>query len=156
MFGRKKTALKKLKQNKQQCSACGLTHSGDLVAHASDCWAEAREYQSNADLRIDGTFLSEDFGVYEGEHFFVLCVLYIPVHGLETLFGIGCWSTLSRTNFLNYVDQFAEEEMTDSGPWDGWFQNTLLPYPDSVNIGCHVHPQPDGSPIIELIDQCHR
>jgi hypothetical protein len=80
--------------------------------------------------------------ILEGEHFFVRCVLDIPLIGSGgRSFGYGVWSTPSRKNFLLYQETFDSGEQGDLGPWFGWFSNRLEGYPDSLNLKCQVHPR---------------
>ena len=123
----------------------------DLACNAPDYWEGDKRRQPNSALRLDGDFLSEDFCILGGEHFFVRCVLEIPVHGLADKFGYGVWSTLSRANFEIYSAGFDAGATTNSGPWWGWFSNRLAGWSDTLNIGCWVHPQPDRQrPVISL------
>jgi hypothetical protein len=66
-------------------------------------------------------------------------------------FGIGVWSTLSKKNFINYMETFDSGEQGELGPWFGWFSNRLKGYPDTLNLKCQVHPQAGRQrPWIEL------
>ena len=128
----------------------------DLAAGAPDHWQREDVYEPNSALRLDGDFLSEDFCVLGGEHFFVRGVFDIPVHGMAEKFGFGAWSTLSRTNFEKYVDRFDDGRLDDTGPWTGWFSNSLKPFPASVNEPCWVHPQQGRQrPTITLHNDTH-
>lgn len=100
-----------------RCSCCGEWHRGlmDMAARSPDPWPDEQTYEPNSALRFDGNFLSEDFCVLEGEHFFIRSVLEIPVHGLAVPWGFGCWSTLSRANFEKYVAGFDDGEYGDGG-----------------------------------------
>ena len=113
----------------------------DLAAFAPDHWTGAAEYEPNSALRLDADFLSEDFCVLDGDHFFVRGVLDIPVHGLAEKFGFGVWSTLSRTNFDLYVENFDAGAYAGVGPWTGWLSNRLYGFEDAINQACWVHPQ---------------
>jgi len=137
------SALELLHSKTWTCANCGLAHEGmfDLASFAPDHWEGEEVYQPNSALRLDGDFLSEDFCVLRGEHFFVRCVFDIPVHGLAEKFGLGVWSTLSRTNFEKYVDGFDDGRYADMGPWTGWFSNSVKPFAFSVNEPCWVYPQ---------------
>ena len=107
----------------------------------------------NSALDLDGDFLSEDFCVLRGEHFFVRAVLELPIIGGDAKrFGFGVWSTLSRPNFERYVDTFdSGGEHAELGPWLGWFSNRLAGYPDTLNLKCRLHFQADRQrPKIEL------
>lgn len=159
LFGRRKpTALDLLRDASWKCSSCDLDHRGmfDLAAHAPDHWGTIEEREPNSALRRDGDFLSQDFCVIHGEHFFVRCVLEIPVHGLPEKFGYGCWSTLSREKFDRYVDRFDAGDYAGEGPWFGWFSNRLRGFQDTFNQPCWVYPQPGRQrPTIRLEDPHH-
>ena len=128
----------------------------DLVAFAPDFWEGPEDYEPNSSLRMEGDFLSEDFCVLRGEHYFVRCVFDIPVHGMEEKFGFGLWSTLSRRNFDLYVDGFDDGRYEDLGPWTGWFSNRIATFEDALNQPCWVHPQLDRQrPVISLEDDDH-
>lgn len=97
-------------------------------------------------------FLSEDFCVLHGEHFFVRCVLELPIIGCRgQSMGFGVWSTLSEKNFLRYVETFDSGDQDGLGPWFGWFSNRLKGFPDTFNLRCQVHPRAGRQrPWIEL------
>ena len=159
LFGRRKrTALDILNGATWNCGNCGVEHEGmfDLAAAAPDHWEGEEVYEPNSALRLDGDFLSEDFCVLGGEHFFVRCVFDIPVHGMAEKFGFGAWSTLSRANFEKYVEGFDDGRFAGIGPWTGWFSNSLKPFPSSVNEPCWVHPQLGRQrPTISLQNDAH-
>jgi hypothetical protein len=114
----------------------------DIAAWCPDPWPHAESYEPNSAVRLDGDFLSEDFCVLNGEHFFVRSVLEIPVDGLESPWGFGCWSTLSRANFEKYLAGFDDGRHDDSGPWFGWLSNRLKIYfEDAQPIAVDVFPQ---------------
>ncbi|AKM06255.1 hypothetical protein AM2010_166 [Pelagerythrobacter marensis] len=117
-------------QGDWQCSCCGEWFHGitDLTADHPDPWSYGASHEPNSALRRDGDFLSEDFCVLDGEHFLVRCVLEFPVCGLEHSWGFGCWSSLSRENFEEYVEGFDSGEYEDAGPWFGWLCNSLKPH----------------------------
>jgi hypothetical protein len=128
----------------------------DLAAFAPDQWEGSETYEPNGALRLEGNFLSEDFCILRGEHFFVRCVFEIPVRGLADKFGYGVWSTLSQANFELYVDGFDDGVHSDMGPWFGWFSNRLPTFQHSLNQACRVHPQLDRQrPVISLDDPHH-
>jgi len=114
----------------------------DLAATAPDKWPHEESYEPNAALRLDSDFLSEDFCVIEGEHFFVRSVLEIPVRGLNVPWGFGCWTSLSRANFDKYVGGFDLGEYEDEGPWFGWLSNRLKIYFEGhESVALDVFPQ---------------
>ena len=159
LFGRRKrTAFDILNGASWTCGNCSLEHEGmfDLAAAAPDHWEGDEAYELNSALRLDGVFLSEDFCVLGGEHFFIRCVFDIPVHGMADKFGLGVWSTLSRANFERYVDGFDSGSYSDLGPWTGWFSNRFKPFADSINHPCWVHPQLGRQrPVVTLHEEDH-
>jgi hypothetical protein len=136
------------------CVSCGNTHVGifDLACAKPDFWEGAEEYAPNV-LALESThFLSEDFCVLNDQHYFVRCVLGLPLIGLEgERFGFGVWATLSKPNFARYIESFDSGEQGHLGPWFGWFSNRLIGYPDTLNLKCQVHPRSGRQrPWIEL------
>jgi hypothetical protein len=159
-FGRKQppSALDRLRGAGWDCASCGIAHKGmfHLSAFAPYFWEGLEEYEPNGAIRFDGDFLSEDFCVVGGEHFFVRCVFEIPVHGLAEKFGFGIWSTLSRANFQIYLDAFDNGMYANRGPWTGWFSHRLISFEDTLNQGCWVHPRLDRQrPVITLANEEH-
>ena len=152
------SALERLRDAAWTCASCEIEHRGmfDIGASAPDHWGEVEAREPNSALRLEGDFLSEDFCVIGGEHFFVRGVFEIPVHGMAEKFGFGIWSTLSRENFERYVDRFDEGAYAGEGPWFGWFSNRLTGFEDTLNQACWVHPQLDRQrPTMTLDDPEH-
>jgi hypothetical protein len=126
------------------CADCGVTHHGliDLVSRQPVYWSGTDDIALNGALDLSGNFLSEDFCVLEGQHFFVRATLQLPIQGSGgRQFGFGVWTTLSRQNFERYVENFDGGEQSELGPWFGWFSNRLEGYPDTINLKCQVHPR---------------
>jgi hypothetical protein len=144
---------KELKNRSWTCASCGESHTGllDLGCDRPDVWTGSDKALPNS--AWDATHcLTEDFCILEGEHYFVRCILHLPLVGDPgEHFGFGVWSSLSRTNFETYRRTFNGGEQSKLGPWFGWFSNRLKGYPDTLNLKCRVHPQ-DGRqrPYIEL------
>jgi hypothetical protein len=132
-----------LLQSPWPCVRCGGEHAGfvHLAAFAPDPWRGANAYEDNADLRMNGDFLSEDFCVMDGKYFFVRGVIEIPVHDMPDTFGFGCWSTLSRGNFDKYLHGFDDGEYPDMGPWSGWLCNQLFDFIGTKPEAMWAYPQ---------------
>lgn len=138
-----------------RCRACEQEHLGlpDLACGKPEQWPGSEDKAPNGDLDgLDRSFLSEDFCVLAGEHFFVRAVLELPiVGGRGDSFGIGVWSTLSLKNFELYLQTFDSGEQAGLGPWFGWFSNRINGYPDALNLKCQVYPLSGSKrPLIEL------
>ncbi|MES2442744.1 MAG: DUF2199 domain-containing protein [Pseudomonadota bacterium] len=160
MFGRRKRseALEWLSGKPWHCAGCGVVHDEmfALACTAPDAWQGPVEYAPNGAIEPGGDFLSEDFCMLRGEHFFIRCSVEIPVHGLAGKFSFGVWSTLSRANFAKYLDGFDNGDYPDFGPWFGWFSNDLRLFGTTLNQKCQVHPQRERHrPVLSMIDSGH-
>lgn len=115
-------------------------------------WPGPAEYAPNSVAATSTHFLSEDFCVVENQHWFVRCIMELPLVGAPSAtFGFGVWASLSKKNFTSYVETFDRGEQGVLGPWFGWFANRLNGYPDTLNLKCQVYPQNGGRrPWIEL------
>jgi hypothetical protein len=136
-----------------RCTSCGEEHRGifDLGSDKPVQWRGSAQEPNSAVVGATN-ILTPDFCILDGEHFFVRCVLYIPLIGAGgRSFAYGVWSTLSRKNFDLYVDSFDQGGRRGLGPWFGWFSNALHGYPDTVNLKCQIHPRSGRQrPWIEL------
>jgi hypothetical protein len=133
----------------------------DLASNRPEFWPGDEAKSPNSAVltsaRVSDNVLTEDFCILDGEHFFVRCVLQLPIVGASgDCFGFGVWSTLSKQNFELYVDTFDSGRQGGLGPRFGWFSNRLRGYPDTLNLKCHVMPR-DGlaRPCVELERTSH-
>jgi hypothetical protein len=146
---------RRLLQESWTCTSCGEVHGGlpELGCGKPEPWEGPEDEKvPNSAAVTSNHFLSEDFCVLNGEHFFVRCVLDLPiVGGGGRSLGLGVWSTLAEKNFRRYVETFDSDDQGSLGPWFGWFSVYLKGYPDTRNLECRVHPR-DGRqrPWIEL------
>lgn len=114
----------------------------DLAYVRPDFWSDGEDYVPNSAAVSSKHFLSEDFCVLNGEHYFVRCVLRLPLLGVpDTSFAFGVWSTLSEKNFELYKDAFDSGDLDGMGPWFGWLSNRMDGYADTLNLKCRVHPE---------------
>ena len=136
------------------CCACGEVHQGvfDLGCFRPDYWQGSADYQPNQVALESNHFLSEDFCVLEGTHYFIRCVLEIPIVGYPSQrFGYGVWSSLSLKSYQQYSSIFDTGEIDSVISWFGWLSNRLQGYPDTLNLKCRVHPRAGRQrPTIEL------
>jgi hypothetical protein len=144
----------RLHDHQWTCPCCGLKYAGlfDLVCARPDPWPGDEAPRPNSEVLASSNILTEDFCVLNGEHFFVRCLLRLPIVAKpDVSLGFGIWSTLSRANFDLYLDTFDSGEQGGLGPWFGWFSNRLHGCPDTMGLKCHVQPQADRQrPLIEL------
>lgn len=140
------------------CPTCGEQHRGlfDLAARHPVQWPHGEDYEPNAALRLDGDFLSEDFCVLRGEHFFVRSLLFLPIIGSDESFAFGVWGSLAREKFRIYVDTFDSGVQGHLGPWFSWFSNELRSYGDTVNLKVQMRPRNGRQrPYLELMSDDH-
>lgn len=153
-----RSSSEQMHQGRWRCVNCDREHSWpfDLAANAPDPWPHATDYEPNGALRMDGDFLSEDFCVLNGEHFFVRAVMTIPVHGMADDFGFGCWSTLSRQNFEKYVDAFDSPRPSQEELWSGWLCNRMADFVEDDPLGVWVQLRPGRQrPLLWAMDDDH-
>jgi hypothetical protein len=127
-----------------KCASCLEEHRGifDLGCAKPDAFSGSEEYEPNAVVVSSTHGLSEDFCILDGEHYFIRCILRLPLIGAPgQYFSYGVWSTLSKKNFVTYSETFDVGEQGSLGPWFGWFSNRLRGYPETFNLKCQVHPQ---------------
>lgn len=95
--------------------------------------------------------LGSDACVIDEKHFFVRGCLEIPVHGYSDPFVWGVWASLSEENFREWAKVFDERHRSHIGPFFGWLDASLRPYPDTTNLKTRVHLRDDGiRPCIEV------
>jgi hypothetical protein len=150
---------RRLHDRSWDCPCCGLRHEGlfDLVCAEPDVWRSRDVVPARNDLGTPKNILTEDICVIEDEHYFIRCVLDLPIVGAQgQAFGFGVWSTLSFENFKTYVRSFDNGEQSGLGPWFGWLSNTVVGYPETLSLKCHVHPR-NGRlrPALELEPTSH-
>ena len=59
--------------------------------------------------------------------------------------------SLSQASYLNWLKYFNEPRRAHIGPFFGWLNAWLHPYPDTVNLKTQIHLRDDGiRPYIEL------
>lgn len=104
--------------------------------------------ESERETRCDcGT----DACVIDGKWFFVRGCIEIPVKDEEEPFVWGVWVSLSKENFEKWLKFFQEKSRSHIGPFFGWLNAWLKPYPNTMNLKTKVHLRDDGiRPYIEL------
>lgn len=131
-----------------QCADCGERHHG-IPSFAAQ--APLSYYGVTAAERAQRCDLGSDDCVIDREHFFVRGSIEIPVHGHEEPFSWGVWVSLSLASYQEWVRTFDMPQRADVGPFFGWLNTRLDPYPDTVNLKTMVHLRDNGiRPYIEL------
>lgn len=95
--------------------------------------------------------LGSDDCVIDGKYFFVRGCIEIPVIAEEEPFSWGVWVSLSEQSHADWVKHFHVAQRSQCGPYFGWLNAWLKPYPETVNLKTHVHLRNNGiRPLIEL------
>lgn len=103
-----------------------------------------RERESRCDLGSDDC-------VIDKENFFVRGCIEIPVIGETEPFSWGVWVSLSETNFAEWVKCYELDERSHVGPFFGWLNAWIKPYPDTISLKAMVHIRDYGiRPYVEL------
>lgn len=95
--------------------------------------------------------LSSDQCVIDGEHFFVLGRILLPViEGPEPFVWLA-WVSLSEENFHRASGLWNTAGREAEPPYFGWLQSSLPYQPSTLNLKTMVHTMPVGQrPVIEL------
>ncbi len=131
-----------------KCATCGETHKG-MPTFGSDkplsyYKVPEKERESRCDCGTDDCVIDEN-------SFFIRGCIEIPVIDEEEPFVWGVWVSLSKESFEKWLGCFEENKRSHVGPFFGWLNAWLKPYPDTINIKTQVHLRNDGiRPYIEL------
>lgn len=95
--------------------------------------------------------LGTDDCVIDDQHFFVRGCLEIPIEGHGDPFVWGVWVSVSVESYFEWRRAFDEPRRSHLGPYFGWLDAWIKPYPDTMNLKTMVHPRDHGvRPYIEL------
>lgn len=135
------------------CSGCDEIHRGMPAFDASAPLSYYAIPQEEREARCE---LDSDACIIDGKHYFVFGCLEIPVHGQTDPFSWGVWVSLSEQSFQQWDAHYDCEQRSHIGPFFGWLNAALEPYPDTVNLKTRVHLR-DGfiRPFIELEPTAH-
>jgi len=84
--------------------------------------------------------LGTDDCIIDGNSFFVRGCLEIPVHGeVDEPLIWGVWVSLSERSFQTWQEIFDQTHRSHVGPFFGWLNTWLKPYPETMNLKTQVH-----------------
>ena len=153
------TKLNKMAVGEWICEVCNQLHNSlpDLGTNAPHVVGVPDEVEDNSALRMDGSFLSEDFCVIDGRYFMVRTSLQFPIQGLASEFGFGVWSTLSQKNFEIYLESFDDGYPEDGDDiWFSWLMTNLTYFGQTFQTKTNIVPQPDRQrPHVVFIEEDH-
>ncbi len=131
-----------------KCASCGEIHRG-MPTFGAD--APLSYYNIPKEQREKHCILGTDDCVIDKQQFFVRGCLEIHVHGEKEQFSWGVWVSLSEESFKQWIQCFHVAKRSHIGPFFGWLNSWLKPYPDTINLKTMVHLRDNGiRPYIEL------
>lgn len=136
-----------------KCTSCGEVHEGmpSFGAHAPLSY-----YEVPKEEREKRCHLGADDCVIDDEFFFVRGCLEIPVIGETEPFSWGVWVSLSEASYLEWIKCYESDKRSHIGPFFGWLNAWIKPYPDTISLKTNVHLRDDGiRPFIELQSTDH-
>ena len=66
------------------------------------------------------------------------------MHGVDEPLIWGVWVSLSEMSFKAWLKVFEQEHPSHVGPFFGWLNAWLKPYPDTMNLKSRVHLRDHG------------
>lgn len=133
-----------------QCQ-CGQRHVGLFPIHmlAPIGWQGPNEYQQDADVRTDGTFLSANYCVFEGRSFAIRMRLPLRLRGGAPVgFMFTVWGAVEKTVFENYVAAARAGTLRNEIQMPCLLSSRLAGYEDTNGIAGVAFQQVDGPPLM--------
>jgi hypothetical protein len=131
-----------------KCVSCGEMHRGMPSFGTA---APLSYYAVPEKERAARCSLGTDECVIDKELYFIHGCLDIPVEGEDEPFSWGVWVSLSESSFKKWLACFDTEKRSQIGPFFGWLNTRLKPYPETVNLKTMAHLRDGGiRPYIEL------
>lgn len=136
-----------------KCASCDEVHEGMPSFGAP---APLSYYQVPAEEREQRCDLGSDDCVIDEEFFFIRGCLEIPVIGEDEPFSWGVWVSLSEASYTEWVKCYESAKRSEVGPFFGWLNAWIAPYPDTIHLKTTVHLRDNGiRPFIELQESDH-
>jgi hypothetical protein len=131
-----------------RCKNCGEIHQGMPGFGADAPLSYYAIPESERALRCE---LGSDDCVIDRSFFFVRGCLEIPVRGTDEPLIWGVWVDLSERSFATWLGVVDQQHRSHVGPFLGWLNAWLKPYPETMNLKTRVHLRDHGlRPWVEL------
>src|SRR5688500_4305799 len=114
-----------------KCSACGEVPRG-VQSYGAE--APLNYYAVPETERASGCALGTDDCVIDEKDFFVRGCIEIPVYGESDPLSWGVWVSLSESSFKQWRESLHMERRSHIGPFFGWLNAWLKPYPETMNL----------------------
>lgn len=136
-------------QGGYQCRVCGRYHE-ELPLHYGAA-APLYFYSIPERERASRAVLSSDQCIVDGQYYFIVGNLDIPVIGSDQVFSWDVWVSLSQVNFERATQLWNQPGRESEPPYFGWLSTQIDIYPDTISLKTMVHTRPVGvRPFIEL------
>ena len=137
-----------------RCRTCGVWHDERPTCFTAELPAVVAELSEvERQRRVER---GSDQCILDGEHFFILGNLDVPIRDSSEVMRWTVWSTLSEANFERAAELWHTASRESEPAYFGWLSNQIPGYPASVNIKAMVHTEPVGlRPKIRVIEPGH-
>lgn len=137
-----------------QCGICAVEHE-----HRPTCFVAAlpvalsgltdRELEQRVERSADQCIL-------DGQHFFVLGNLDVPIRHSSEFIRWTVWSSLSKAHFDRSSELWHTVGRESEPPYFGWLGNHIPGYPSTINIKALVQTEVVGvRPRIVVVEEGH-
>ena len=123
------------------CETCGKTHDGwppDLAFKRPDVVSNMDSKGRTKRVRDN-----DDLCIIDDERHFIRTILFIPLSGKSTRWGIGLWVEVSRHDFNRYLEVF-DYDASGEKPFSGLISNHLTIFPKAFGSRVMVQPGPSS------------
>lgn len=130
---------------------CGQRHVGLFPIHmlAPLGWQGPVEYQHDADVWTDGTFISANYCVYEGKSFALRMNLPLRIRGAAPAgFLFTVWGAVEKSVFEAYLAAVRTGTLRNDVQMPVVFANRLAGFEDTNGLGGVAFQQTDGLPLL--------
>ena len=135
------------------CS-CGQQHVGLFAINMLTPlgWGGPQEYAPDEDLRLDGTFISANYCVWEGQNFAMRMRLPLQISGAApAAFMYTVWAAVDRINLETYLSDKQKGALSQNNRFGARLVNRLAGHHDTSNLVGVAFQEPDGGPPILLL-----
>jgi len=134
--------------------ACGERHVGLFPIHLHHPlgWQGKDDYEVDADMRLDGTFLSANFCIIDGKFFAMRVRLPLQMRGAApAAFMFTAWASLDRVDFEAFVEAYKSGKLDPEARARARLVNRVGGYPDSFNLMGTAFQQVDAAPPVMIV-----
>ena len=141
-----------MNQKLVKCPCCEKLVPSDQIELAfrrPDAIAALDEEEREAKCKYN-----DDIYIYQGKHFFIRCVLPLPVHDTGRDYCLGVWIQVSENSFNKIWDLWDDESQSDEPPIRGLLANSVPLTEGSANAQVMVElTGPTSRPNVIVEDQ---